>query len=273
MALRDQPYLPLYVQDYLTDEKLNMCSWSTQGIYIKILCILHKQELYGRILFKQKDKQNISKENYFATILIKNIPCQYDDMITALNELIEHKVLVIENEYLLQKRMVKDFNTSEERSKAAKKGGGNPILFKQKDKQITEYEDEYEDEVVIDLEKESVIEKTEIIYEDFENFRKIYPGTKKGYNTEFENFKKKHKDWKQVMPLLYNLLMNQINAKEYQMRIGVFVPPWKHLTTYINQRCWEEIINTNIHGTDKKNNGASSEQLTELLVRKLGVGN
>ena len=35
MALRNQPYIPLYVQDFLTDEKLNQCSPASQGIYIK----------------------------------------------------------------------------------------------------------------------------------------------------------------------------------------------------------------------------------------------
>ena len=94
MALRNQPYFPLYVQDYLTDEKLNMCSWTTQGIYIKILCILHKQSSYGSILFKQNYKQNESAINYFASILIKNLPCQYSDMVGALSELIDFEVLI-----------------------------------------------------------------------------------------------------------------------------------------------------------------------------------
>lgn len=146
MALRNQPYFPLYVQDYLTDEKLNMCSWSTQGIYIKILCVLHKQENYGCILFKQTIKQNMSMIENFAYILVKNLPCQINEMIIALNELIEYNVLTISDNKLYQKRMVKDGEISEKRSNSAKKGGGNPILFKQTDKQIDKQitENEYE---------------------------------------------------------------------------------------------------------------------------------
>lgn len=152
MSLRNQPYFPLYVQDYLTDEKLNMCSWLTQGIYIKILCVFHKQEEYGSILFKQKDKQNFKICLSFASILLKQIPCLESDMIFALEELIEHGVLKIEGNRLYQKRMYKDGAISLIRSKVAKKGGGNPILFKQKvkqtvkqtDKQNPEYENEYE---------------------------------------------------------------------------------------------------------------------------------
>lgn len=32
MALRDQPYLPLYVQDFLTDEKLRECSYEAEFV-------------------------------------------------------------------------------------------------------------------------------------------------------------------------------------------------------------------------------------------------
>ena len=58
MALRNQPYFPLYVQDFMTDEKLNECSAKANGIYIRLMCIMHKSEEYGTILLKQKYKQN-----------------------------------------------------------------------------------------------------------------------------------------------------------------------------------------------------------------------
>ena len=61
MALRNSPYLPLYVQDFLTDEKLADCSANANGVYIRLMCILHKSEPYGKILLKQKYKQNASK--------------------------------------------------------------------------------------------------------------------------------------------------------------------------------------------------------------------
>ena len=42
MALRDLPYFPFYTQDFASDEKVRMCSPATIGIYIFLLCILHK---------------------------------------------------------------------------------------------------------------------------------------------------------------------------------------------------------------------------------------
>lgn len=75
---------------------------------------------------------------------------------------------------------------------------------------------------------------------DFEEFRKLYPGTKRGLDTEFANFKKKHKDWNTVLPTLKGILEKQIEVKRNIRANGGFVPEWKHLQTWINQRCWEE---------------------------------
>lgn len=49
MALRDQPYLPLYVNDFLSDEKLNNCSAESTGVYIRLMCLMHKSNEYGVI--------------------------------------------------------------------------------------------------------------------------------------------------------------------------------------------------------------------------------
>lgn len=151
MPLRNQPYLPLYVQDYLTDEKLNSCSASSQGVYIKIMCILHKQEEYGTLtLFKQKDKQNTSKVLNFACKFAKLLPFDQETILKALEELIDEGVLIVDEDKIYQKRMVKDGAISEARSKAGKSGGGNPNLFKQTpkqtDKQNTDNENEIENE-------------------------------------------------------------------------------------------------------------------------------
>lgn len=165
MALRDQPYFPLYVQDYLTDEKLNSCTASTQGVFIKILCIFHKSDPYGGILLKQKDKQNLGNSlnfvSAFVSKLTKLLPFESDTISHAVIELLDEKVIQISGDFLFQKRMVQDNKTSLSRSEAGKKGGGNPCfvktksqtnaknLNKQKHKQNTEYEDVNENEGVI----------------------------------------------------------------------------------------------------------------------------
>jgi hypothetical protein len=73
----------------------------------------------------------------------------------------------------------------------------------------------------------------------FDNFRKLYPGTKLGNKTEFENFKKKNSDWKSVLLELLPALLNQKQWRNEMTVANMFVPEWKNLKTWINQRCWE----------------------------------
>ncbi len=71
-----------------------------------------------------------------------------------------------------------------------------------------------------------------------------YGGTKRGASTELENLKKKHKDWKDVLPLIAPAIENQKKYRDAKKAKGVFVAEWKNLQTWINQRCWEEVVPT-----------------------------
>lgn len=122
MALRDQPYLPLYVQDFLTDEKLAECSAQSTGVYIRLMCLMHKSSQYGCILLKQKDKQNESIILNFACKLARQMPYTVDVIAAALEELLEEEVIQIDGDTLSQKRMVKDANLSDTRAAAGKRG-------------------------------------------------------------------------------------------------------------------------------------------------------
>ena len=75
---------------------------------------------------------------------------------------------------------------------------------------------------------------------EFDKFRRSYPGTKRGLITEFENFKKKHKDWKYVIPLLLPAIEKEIAWHEEKQRKKEFCPEYKMLQTWINKRCWEQ---------------------------------
>ena len=146
MALRNQPYIPLYVQDYLTDEKLNECCAASQGIYIKILCLMHKSEEYGTILLKQKDKQAAKRINNFAYKLSKHLLFTQDEIEKALIELLQENVLQIKGDILSQKRMINDNILSIKRAESGAKGGKQTQLAKAKMQANTEDEYEVEDE-------------------------------------------------------------------------------------------------------------------------------
>lgn len=146
MALRDQPYLPLYIQDIMTDEKLNECSAATHGVFIKgIMCLMHKSDEYGKILLKQKHKQTSNICLDFATMLATHLPYDVATILAALTELIEEKVCHFDGDYLVQKRMVNDNEISIKRSQSGKKGGdttkNKSSFFAQANHQAnTEYE-------------------------------------------------------------------------------------------------------------------------------------
>lgn len=123
MARRDMPYLPLYVQDFLTDEKLIECSAEATGVYIRLLCIMHKSHDYGKILLKQNSKQNGSKVSEFAYKLARQMPWDEETILRGLTELVDEGVVTIEGDTLFQKRMVKDGLLSEKRANAGQKGG------------------------------------------------------------------------------------------------------------------------------------------------------
>jgi hypothetical protein len=123
MALRNQPYIPLYVQDFITDEKLIECSALATGVYIRIMCAMHKSEQYGIILLKQKYKQTTSTHKNFALQLAKQLPYDVATIETGLIELLSEKVIYIDGDSLIQKRMVKDNQVSEQRALAGGLGG------------------------------------------------------------------------------------------------------------------------------------------------------
>ncbi len=248
MALRENPYIPLYVQDYLTDEKLSCCSLSTQGVYIRIMCCLHKSETYGGILFKQIPKQNFSSEQYFSFILSKQTGVEMDEMQNAIEELLFYKVLKIEQrdgvDFLYQKRMVRDFEISQLRKTAGKKGGKKSILSKQNNKQTHKQNPEYENEYEYNIENEykdkekgvtgekTKADEVEVLDElDFENVWALYG--KKG------NKKTSKSRWNKLP--LKSKRRAIIHIPEY-VKATPDIQYRKNLETYINQEVWNDEI-------------------------------
>lgn len=87
----------------------------------------------------------------------------------------------------------------------------------------------------------------------FNEFRVAYPGTKRGLQTELDDFLKKNAD--SVIPLLLPALQREIHHHKKLLDQRKLVPEWKHLKTWINNRCWEqEFPDTNPPSTNPKDN-------------------
>jgi hypothetical protein len=123
MSRRNQPYIPLYADDFQTDEKLVMCSAESTGVFIRIMCLMHKSEPYGKILLKQKFKQTGKQILDFASQLAIYFPYDTTTIERALTELVEEDVLQMDGDFLVQKRMVRDAEISEIRGNVGKQGG------------------------------------------------------------------------------------------------------------------------------------------------------
>jgi hypothetical protein len=250
MALRDQPYLPLYVQDYLTDEKLNACCPATQGIYIKIMCILHKSEEYGKLLLKQKDQQSPQQIKNFAYRLAKLLPFRESEIELALTELIDEGVMSIDGNTLYQKRMVKDGEISEKRALAANRSvikrsknekfatANVSANHPAKAEQITENEYEYENanEDVIENADEK---KQNLQNQRFDEFWKAYP-KKVGKEAA-------RKVWMKVKPdkALFIKMLEAVEtakkSKQWQKDNGQYIP---NPSTWLNQGRWDDELDT-----------------------------
>ncbi len=74
----------------------------------------------------------------------------------------------------------------------------------------------------------------------FDRFRQSYRGTRRGLETELDNLKRKHRNWRDIVPMLLPLYEAQCRAKDALRAAGQFVPQEKNLKTYLNQNGWEE---------------------------------
>ena len=198
MARKDKPYLPLYVQDFMTDEKLMECSAKATGVYIKIMCVLHKSETYGKVLLRQKDQQNKHQINNFAARFAKHLPFDLETIISSLVELTDEGCLIIEGNSLYQKRMFNDGNLSVTRSLTGSLGGK---ITKEKltnfaTAKVAANADTDNDICISNKEeekKEIILEKfwfLKFYHSDYENYKRIFNGqsTTENYFTLWKQF-------------------------------------------------------------------------------------
>lgn len=246
MALRDQPYLPLYVQDFLTDEKLMECGASATGVYIRLICVMHKSEEYGTVLLKQKDKQTVKQEKNFALKLARYMPYSVDEIAAGIFELVSEGVLIMEGDKLMQKRMVRDNVISNIRADAGKKGGIKTQSFaKAKSEANTESDIVTESDTVIAIKGGVGENELNISFDFFWNM----------YDKKIDRAKCEKK-WVKLTDdereeCIYYLPAYIQATPDVQFR--------RNPETYLNNKSWQNDIVK--HGTNKKDNGATAEQI------------
>lgn len=78
---------------------------------------------------------------------------------------------------------------------------------------------------------------------EFENFRQKYRGRKRGLDVEFNNLKSKHKNWREIIPLLLPSLNKQLAWFDKAKELNAWSPQYPMLQTWVNQSRWTEEFN------------------------------
>lgn len=253
MSLRNQPYLPLYVRDFNSDEKLVNCSAESTGVYIRLMCVMHKMEEYGVITLKQKFKQNESNIKNFSVMLTRYLPYDREVIERGLAELIEERVLMLDGDRLYQKRMVEDANLSKKRSEAGYKGGKSKkysdftksdteeeteITSKTKNKTESKAEanSEIENEYESNRKKSSsLVSLSKLQEERFNAFWRAYP-RRSGKGSA-------RKAWAKIVPNeeLFQRIMSAVESasktEQWRRDYGQFIP---YPGTWLNQERWDD---------------------------------
>ena len=207
--MNKRPSLQFYPADWRKDPELQMCSMSTQGIWINLLCIMWEAKIEGEIAGKEEE-------------LIHLIGCTPDDFCVFSEEIKRHNFGNVTNcngiVTIINRRMKKAFLERE---------GIKDRVRKHRQKDCNE-------DVTTHSSSSTSSTSNKEYMSIFDQARKLFKGTKRGLQTEYDNFTKKHKDWKDILPLLKPAVTQQI---EWRAEDGRY---WKNFKTWINNRCWEE---------------------------------
>ena len=110
---------------------------------------------------------------------------------------INYKLFSIQNdEFFISESLIQRMNYLDEKRQKRSIAGQ---LGNQKRWGIVANESQCDGKASLSKVNESKVNESKV---KFDEFRKLYQGTKRGNQTEFENFIKKHKDWEEVINIL-----------------------------------------------------------------------
>jgi len=211
---------------------------TAQGVLINMICLMHQSKKYGYLLI------NGSKPDHKT--IIKLLRTHHKTFISSVNQLLLCGALKQTKEGIYYcERMVKDEHIRQVRRKAGLKGGNpnlkkgkpNPYyLDKQKDKQ----------KITPSSSSSSSSSKKNKYSVSFETFYKKYP-IKKSKDPAFKNWEKLNRE-KQLpeLKILLDAIEQQKKEKEIQINNNQFCPEWKHPSTWLYQKCWEDEVDLDI---------------------------
>ncbi|NBW19419.1 MAG: hypothetical protein EBR82_66740, partial [Caulobacteraceae bacterium] len=117
---RDRPWMKFYLDDWCDDLALSLCSLAAQGLWMRMLRVMHHADPYGHLL--------INGEKPSLSDLSRALNVHHKTLITPLNELASRGVYSVDkNGVIFSRRMVRDHRKSLS-DKENGRLGGNPRM-------------------------------------------------------------------------------------------------------------------------------------------------
>lgn len=234
MDMSKDPAFLFYPGDYLAD--IQLLNINARSVYTNIMCAMIK--------YTDEHMSNICVGQTVFDLLTKNLTEEEKKELLSVVDKTEKGYQI----YWVAASIAKRKSYIISRSKNRNKHMINICKTYDRHMEI-EIEKEIEKENNMKLNKTSCLQKYK---EQFEAVVKTYPGVKRGSETEFYNFIKKHKKWREFLPLLLPAISEQINKRINikSKNPNAFIPEWKHFYRWIDKKSWEEKTNTDNNDID-----------------------
>lgn len=115
------PFIKFFPADWLSDEKLRACSLEARGLWIDLVCMMHKNDRRG---YLQLNGSPVTPEQ-----IARMTGCSAEQATRCIAELVSSGVAsVLEDGTHYSRRMLREEQKRGLCSDAGRKGGGNPLL-------------------------------------------------------------------------------------------------------------------------------------------------
>lgn len=114
------PWMRFFVDDYIADESLGMCSLAAQGLWVRLLCIMHKSHRRGFLCQANGEPLSLEQTARLAG-------CSTEEAGRLVQELLHSGAASAERGVLYSRRMLREADISRKRSISGRLGG-NPAL-------------------------------------------------------------------------------------------------------------------------------------------------
>lgn len=124
------PYIQFFTDDWLSDEKLRLCSLSARGLWTDMLCLMHKCDRRGYL-------QQASGKPFTLEQIARIAGSSTEEVSRLLQELTDSGAASLtEHGIVYNRRMVRDEQIREARAASGRKGGeATAVLLKQNGQQ------------------------------------------------------------------------------------------------------------------------------------------